>query len=158
MTQTVRFTVNRRAVALEVDDGELLCDSLRERLNLVGTRVGCREGVCGSCDVLVDDTVVRSCLMFTAQVDGSEVVTVEGLAADGTLSPLQEAFVAAGAVQCGFCTSGLLIAATHLLEHNPAPTDDDIVRALAGNLCRCTGYTKVVEAVRVAAGEHHHDG
>lgn len=155
MTLAVRFAVNGRDVAVDVDAGELLCDSLRDRLDLTGTRVGCREGVCGSCDVLVDGTVVRSCLMLTAQLEGREVVTVEGLGAADSLSPLQQAFVDHGAVQCGFCTSGLLISATALLDRNPRPTEAEIVDALAGNLCRCTGYTKVVQAVESVAGRGH---
>jgi carbon-monoxide dehydrogenase small subunit len=157
MTVAVRFEVNGREVALEVDDDELLCTSLRERLDLTGTRVGCHEGVCGSCDVLVEGAVVRSCLMLTAQLEGRHVVTVEGLGATHELSPLQQAFVDHGAVQCGFCTSGLLVSATDLLARNPRPSEAEIVRALAGNLCRCTGYTKVVEAVRAVsvAGPSH---
>jgi carbon-monoxide dehydrogenase small subunit len=157
MTVAVRFEINGREVALEVDDDELLCTSLRERLDLTGTRVGCHEGVCGSCDVFVEGAVVRSCLMLTAQLEGRHVVTVEGLGATDELSPLQQAFVDHGAVQCGFCTSGLLVSATDLLARNPRPSEAEIVRALAGNLCRCTGYTKVVEAVRAVsvAGPSH---
>ena len=156
MTRPVAFTLNGRPVAVEVDDAELLCDCLRERLGRTGTRVGCREGVCGSCDVLVDGVVVRSCLLLAAQVDGCEVTTVEGLAARagaaGTLSRLQRAFVDHGAVQCGFCTAGLLVCATALLERDPDPSPERVVAALSGNLCRCTGYAKVVAAVQAAAG------
>ena len=158
MTRPVEFTVNGRPVTSEVDDTELLCDCLRERLGLTGTRVGCREGICGSCNVLVDGEVVRSCLMLAVQADGRSVTTVEGLAETGPdggarLSRLQRAFVEHGAVQCGFCTSGILISAHALLERDPAPSEERIVEALAGNICRCTGYAKVVEAVRAAAGE-----
>jgi aerobic-type carbon monoxide dehydrogenase small subunit (CoxS/CutS family) len=149
----VAFTLNGRPVVVQVDDAELLCDCLRERLGRTGTRIGCREGVCGSCDVLVDGVVLRSCLLLAVQADGHELTTVEGLARTGTLSRLQQAFVDHGAVQCGFCTAGLLISATALLAATPHPTQEQVVAALAGNLCRCTGYAKVVTAVLAAAGE-----
>ena len=151
MTRTVGFTLNGRAVNPEVDDDQLLCDCLRERLGQVGTRVGCREGICGSCNVLLDGMPVRSCLMLAVQVEGCAVTTVEGLAEGGELSALQRAFVDHGAVQCGFCTAGLLVTATNLLRRSPRPSDEQVVEALAGNLCRCTGYTKVVAAVLAAA-------
>ena len=156
MTTSVAFSLNGRPVGTEVDDAELLCDCLRERLGHTGTRVSCREGVCGSCDVLVDGVVVRSCLLLAAQVEGCEVTTVEGLAArggaaEGELSRLQRAFVENGAVQCGFCTAGFLICATALLEREPDASRERIVAALSGNLCRCTGYAKVVAAVEAAA-------
>jgi carbon-monoxide dehydrogenase small subunit len=147
----VAFTLNGRPVAPEVEDAELLCDCLRERLGRTGTRVGCREGVCGSCNVLVDGVVVRSCLLLAVQAEGHQVTTVEGLGEHGILSPLQRAFVDHGAVQCGFCTAGLLISATALLAVNPDPSAEQVVEALSGNLCRCTGYAKVVAAVRAAA-------
>jgi aerobic carbon-monoxide dehydrogenase small subunit len=152
VTRSVRLTVNGRQVAADVDDAELLCDCLRERLGQPGTRVGCREGICGSCNVLVDGVVVRSCLMLAAQAEGREVTTVEGLGGPDGLSRLQQAFVDHGAVQCGFCTAGILVTATALLDANPRPSAEQIVEALAGNLCRCTGYTKVVAAVQAAAG------
>jgi carbon-monoxide dehydrogenase small subunit len=156
VTRSVTFSLNGRQVAPVVDDAELLCDCLRERLGQTGTRVSCWEGVCGSCDVLVDGVVVRSCLLLAAQVEGCEVTTVEGLAAragapEGELSRLQRAFVDHGAVQCGFCTAGLLVCATALLERDPEPSPERIVAALSGNLCRCTGYAKVVAAVQAAA-------
>jgi carbon-monoxide dehydrogenase small subunit len=154
MTRPVGFTLNGRAVAAEVPDDELLCDCLRERLGQVGTRVGCREGICGSCNVLLDGAPVRSCLLLAVQADGREITTVEGLAGDGELSALQRAFVDHGAVQCGFCTAGLLVSATALLRRNPWPSDEELIEALAGNLCRCTGYSKVVAAVRAAANGH----
>jgi carbon-monoxide dehydrogenase small subunit len=151
MTHSVQFTLNGRGVRAEVGDDELLCDCLREGLGQVGTRVGCREGVCGSCNVLLDGLPVRSCLMLAVQADGHSVTTVEGLAAGGELSRLQRAFVDHGAVQCGFCTAGLLITATALLERCPSPSDEQVVEALSGNLCRCTGYAKVLAAVRAAS-------
>ena len=147
MTRPVAFTLNGRPVAVQVDDAELLCDCLRERLGRTGTRVGCREGVCGSCNVLVDGVVLRSCLLLAVQADGHELTTVEGLAEHGRPSRLQQAFVDHGAVQCGFCTPGLLISATALLAATSHPTQEQVVAALAGNLCRCTGYAKVVAAV-----------
>jgi carbon-monoxide dehydrogenase small subunit len=156
MTRRLTFTLNGAPAAPEVEDAELLCDCLRERLGQAGTRVGCREGVCGSCNVLLDGLVVRSCLLLAVQVQGRQVTTVEGLAArsaNGALSRLQRAFVEHGAVQCGFCTAGLLISATALLERTPHPSQEEVVEALSGNLCRCTGYAKVVEAVRAAAGD-----
>lgn len=151
MTRAIAFTLNGRPVTREVEDAELLCDCLRERLGRTGTRVGCGEGVCGSCNVLLDGVVVRSCLLLAVQADGCAVTTVEGLAAGAGLSPLQRAFVDGGAVQCGFCTAGILISATALLERTPNPSREQIVEALSGNLCRCTGYAKVVAAVQAAA-------
>ncbi|MPY81667.1 MAG: 2Fe-2S iron-sulfur cluster binding domain-containing protein [Actinophytocola sp.] len=152
MTVEVGFTLNGEDVHTSVEGDELLADCLRERMGRTGTVLGCREGVCGSCNVLIDGTVTRSCLVLAAQIEGCDVVTVEGLVSDDSLSPLQRAFVDEGAVQCGFCTPGLLIAATALLEERPSPTRAEIVEALSGNLCRCTGYVKVVRAVEVAAG------
>jgi carbon-monoxide dehydrogenase small subunit len=125
-----------------------LLDVLREDLGFTGTKEGCGEGECGACSVLVDGEVVNSCLVAAGQVEGCEVVTVEGLAGpDGTLSPLQRAFIERGAAQCGICTPGMLLAAYALLRDNPRPTDDDVRVGLAGNLCRCTGYTKIIDAV-----------
>jgi carbon-monoxide dehydrogenase small subunit len=150
----IKLSVNGRSRAVHVDDRELLCDVLRERLELTGTKVGCREGVCGSCDVLLDGEVVRSCLVLAAQVDGAEVTTVEGLGSGAGLGTLQEAFVAYGAVQCGFCTSGMLIAASAVLAKDPTLSDTDLVEALAGNLCRCTGYSKVLDAIASVARQN----
>jgi carbon-monoxide dehydrogenase small subunit len=147
----IKLVVNGRGRAVGVNGDELLCDVLRGRLDLTGTKVGCREGVCGSCDVLLDGEVVRSCLVLAAQADGSEVTTVEGLSSGGRLGVLQEAFVAHGAVQCGFCTSGMLIAASAALVEDPTLSDTDLEEVFAGNLCRCTGYTKVLDAVVAAA-------
>jgi len=153
VTRPVGFRLNGRAVTAEVADDELLCDCLRERLGQVGTRVGCREGICGSCNVLLDGAPVRSCLLLAVQAEGREVTTVEGLAAGGELSALQRAFIDHGAVQCGFCTAGLLVSATALLRRNPEPSDRELTEALAGNLCRCTGYSKVVAAVAAAVAD-----
>jgi aerobic carbon-monoxide dehydrogenase small subunit len=143
--------VNGERVVASVADDQLLCDFLRDEMELLGTHVGCLEGVCGSCTVLVDGRQVRSCLLLAAQVDGCSVLTVEGLAAPGSLHPLQRAFIESGAIQCGFCTSGMLMASKALLDEYPVPSEQQIREALAGNLCRCTGYGKIVEAVLSAA-------
>jgi carbon-monoxide dehydrogenase small subunit len=151
VTVPLAFTVNGAAAQAEVAPAELLCDTLRERLGLTGTHVPCREGVCGSCNVLVDGELVRSCLMLAVQADGADVRTVEGLAHDGVLSELQDAFVRTGAVQCGYCTSGILMTATDLLSRNAQADDEQITEALSGNLCRCTGYGQVMDAIRSVA-------
>ncbi|HEY8983881.1 MAG TPA: (2Fe-2S)-binding protein, partial [Streptomyces sp.] len=132
-------------------EGESLLYVLRERLGLPGSKNACEQGECGSCTVRLDGTPVCACLVAAGQVEGRDVVTVEGLAKDGELAPIQQAFIDAGAVQCGFCTPGLLVAAEEMLEHNPSPSDADIREALSGNLCRCTGYEKIMDAVRLAA-------
>jgi carbon-monoxide dehydrogenase small subunit len=147
----ISLTVNGESHEADVVGGESLLFALRERLGLPGSKNACEQGECGSCSVLLDGTLVCSCLVLAAQADGHEVVTVEGLAADGSLHPVQEAFVSAGAVQCGFCTPGLVVTAVDLLQRSPSPSDDEIREALSGNLCRCTGYQKVFDAVRVAA-------
>jgi carbon-monoxide dehydrogenase small subunit len=131
--------------------GESLLYVLRERLGYPGSKNACEQGECGSCSVLLDGKLVCACLVLAAQADGHDVVTVEGLGEDGRLHRVQEAFVAAGAVQCGFCTPGLVVAAADLLERTPDPSEDEIREALSGNLCRCTGYAKIFDAVRMAA-------
>jgi carbon-monoxide dehydrogenase small subunit len=150
----VSITVNgEERVAEGVWPGESLLYVLRERLGLPGSKNACEQGECGSCTVYLDEVPVCACLVAAGQAEGRRVVTVEGLAgADGTLHRVQEAFVAAGAVQCGFCTPGLVVAAHDLLTRDPDPSEADIREALAGNLCRCTGYQKIIEAVRLAAG------
>ncbi len=138
----------------EVDgvwEGESLLYVLRERLGLPGSKNACEQGECGSCSVYLDGVLVCSCLVLAGQAEGSEVVTVEGIADDEGLHPVQEAFVEAGGVQCGFCTPGLIVATDDLLARNPRPSDPEIREALAGNLCRCTGYEKILDAVRLAA-------
>ena len=155
MSQTASITVkvNGRAQQATVPVRKLLSDVLREDLVLTGTHVGCEHGVCGACTVLLDGDAVRSCLMFAVQADGHEINTVEGLAAaDGTLSPVQEAFRDNHGLQCGFCTPGFVVTVTALLRDHPSPTDDEIREGLSGNLCRCTGYQGIVNAVRQAAG------
>jgi carbon-monoxide dehydrogenase small subunit len=147
----VELTVNGEPRDADVWEGESLLFALRERLGLPGSKNACEQGECGSCSVLLDGTLVCACLVLAAQADGHEVVTVEGLAEDGDLHRVQEAFVEAGAVQCGFCTPGLVVATADLLAHNPDPSDHEIREALSGNLCRCTGYAKIFDAVRLAA-------
>ena len=148
----ISLTVNGEQRETDVWGGESLLYALRERLDLPGSKNACEQGECGSCSVLLDDVLVCSCLVLAAQVDGHQVTTVEGLGDVDGLHRVQEAFVAAGAVQCGFCTPGLVVATADLLERVPSPSDDEIREALSGNLCRCTGYQKIFDAVRLAAG------
>lgn len=143
----IRFVVNSQNVSLDVSGSRRLLDVLREDLGLTGTKEGCGEGECGACSVLVDGAVVDSCLVAVGQVEGCAVTTVEGLAPEGELSPLQQAFIERGAAQCGICTPGMLIAAQALLTSNPNPSAEDVRVGIAGNLCRCTGYTKIIDAV-----------
>jgi carbon-monoxide dehydrogenase small subunit len=147
----VDLTVNGQRREMDVWEGESLLYALRERLGLPGSKNACEQGECGSCSVLLDGTLVCACLVLAAQAEGREVVTVEGLAADGALHPVQDAFVEAGAVQCGFCTPGLVVATADLLARRPEPSEDEVREALSGNLCRCTGYAKIFDAVRLAA-------
>ena len=156
---TIRITVNGRSVDGRAEARVTLVDFLRETLGLTGPHVGCEHGVCGACSVLLDGTPVRSCLIYAVQADGSDVTTVEGLAAaDGGISPLQDAFWDNHAMQCGYCTPGMLITAQALLDRNPDPSEAEIREAIGGNLCRCTGYQQIVEAVQMAAGRMREDG
>jgi carbon-monoxide dehydrogenase small subunit len=148
----ISLRVNGEAHEADVWEGESLLYVLRERLGQPGSKNACEQGECGSCSVMLDGKLVCACLVLAAQADGHDVVTVEGLADDNRLHRVQEAFVAAGAVQCGFCTPGLVVAAAELLQRTPTPTEDEIREALSGNLCRCTGYAKIFDAVRMAAG------
>jgi aerobic carbon-monoxide dehydrogenase small subunit len=148
----IAVVVNGDPVEAEVGEGESLLYALREHMGLPGSKNACEQGECGSCSVLLDGTLVCACLVLAAQADGHEVVTVEGLGSDEALHPVQEAFATTGAVQCGFCTPGLIVATVDLLARVPEPTVDEIREALSGNLCRCTGYAKIFDAVRVAAG------
>jgi carbon-monoxide dehydrogenase small subunit len=149
----VSLSVNGEAVEADVWEGESLLYALRERMGFPGSKNACEQGECGSCSVFLDDRLVCACLVLAAQADGHAVVTVEGLADGDGLHPVQEAFVEAGAVQCGFCTPGLVVAAHDLLARVPSPSDLEIREALAGNLCRCTGYEKILDAVRLAAAK-----
>ncbi len=148
----VSCIVNGRAVSVtDVRPAETLLELLRDRLALTGAKNACEQGECGSCSVLLDDVLVCSCLVLAGQAEGARITTIEGLASDGELDPVQRAFVRCGAVQCGFCTPGLVLAAHDLLRKTPDPGEDEIREALAGNLCRCTGYQKIIDAVRSAA-------
>ena len=147
----IELTVNGRRIACEVDAETRLLDLLREQLGLTGTKEGCGEGECGACTVLLDDRPVNSCLVLAAAADGKSILTVEGLADGDTLHPIQQAFVDTGGVQCGFCTPGFIMSTYALLKANPNPTNEEIRKALEGNLCRCTGYVRIIAAVRMAA-------
>jgi carbon-monoxide dehydrogenase small subunit len=147
----IALTVNGERREADVWGGESLLFALREQLGLPGSKNACEQGECGSCSVLLDGKLVCSCLVLAAQADGHEVVTVEGVGSARSLHRVQQAFVDAGAVQCGFCTPGLIMATVDLLDHNPSPTEDEIREALSGNLCRCTGYQKIFDAVKAAA-------
>ena len=149
---TFHFTVNGDSVALDVPGMRRLLDALREDLGLTGTKEGCGEGECGACSVLVDGAVVDSCLVPVSQVEGTSILTVEGLApTDGALGGLQQAFLEHGGAQCGICTPGMLVSAQAYLDAGGQPVDEDIREAIAGNLCRCTGYTKIIDAIAAAA-------
>jgi len=151
MKREVRIKINGRIYQDEVEPRLLLSYFIRETVGLTGTHVGCVIGECGACSVLVDGKLVKSCLLFAVQVDGKEILTVEGMAKNSELHAIQEAFVQKYGLQCGYCTPGMILAAHHLLSHNPDPTDDEIRKGLSGNLCMCTGYMQIVEAVKEAA-------
>ena len=147
----VNFQVNGESVELDIRPSETLLETLRDRLELTGAKEGCGLGACGTCTVLLNGLPTRSCIVLTAQVDGSEVTTIEGLA-DGTkLDPVQESFMEKGAVQCGFCTSGMVLTAKGLLDRSSRPAREEIIRSISSNLCRCTGYKKIVEAVEAVS-------
>lgn len=147
----VGFRVNARDVELDVDPMATLLDVLREQLGLTGTKKGCDVGDCGACTVLMDGKAILSCLTPVLQAAGKEITTVEGLADEGKLHPLQEAFIECGAVQCGFCTPGMLLSAKALLDQNPGTTREAVRVAISGNLCRCTGYRKIIDAIMLAS-------
>jgi carbon-monoxide dehydrogenase small subunit len=148
---TFAFTVNEVARSVEVSPMKRVLDVLRQDLHLTGTKEGCGEGECGACSIILDGEVINSCLVPVCQVQGSKILTVEGLAQDGRLDPLQQAFLECGGAQCGICTPGMLIAARALLDSNSNPKRDEIKEAIAGNLCRCTGYVKIIDAIEQAA-------
>lgn len=152
MKHKIRFTVNREVVELEVPANQTLLKMLREDLDLTGAKEGCGAGECGACTVLMDGKPVNSCLVLAAEVDGHEILTVEGLARGTELDPLQEAFIENGALQCGYCTPGMIMSAKALLIENPNPSEAEIREWISGNLCRCTGYEKIIEAVLAVAG------
>ena len=154
----VNLTVNEKNYELEVAPDERLLDTLREQLRLTGVKEGCSVGECGACTVLLDGKAVHSCMVLTAQIDGSEIMTVEGLEKDGELDPLQKSFIDHQAVQCGFCTPGMLMSAKSLLNENPNPDREDIKTAIEGNLCRCTGYEQIIEAVEAVTPKNDEKG
>ena len=151
----VTMTVNGKQCSGEVEDRVLLANFLRDTLNLTGTHVGCDTSQCGACTVHVDGRAIKSCTLLAVQADGAEVTTIEGMAKNGKLHPVQAAFTECHALQCGFCTPGMIMAVAALLKDNPHPTDDEIVHGLEGNICRCTGYLNIVKAVKQAAGQPH---
>lgn len=149
--QLITLKVNGHLRQIAVEPNWTLLETVREQLRLTGSKEGCGTGDCGVCSMLVDGRLVTSCLILAVQADGREVKTIEGLATNGTLHPVQQAFIEKGGVQCGFCTPGMIMAAASLLEHNPSPTLEEVREGLAGNLCRCTGYAKIYESVLAAA-------
>jgi carbon-monoxide dehydrogenase small subunit len=151
MKQLLRIRVNGEDFEVFIEPWKSLADLLRDELNLTGVKIGCNEGQCGSCTVLIDGKPVKSCLVLAPKVNGKEILTIEGLTKDGGLHPLQEAFIKHFAVQCGFCTPGFILAAKGLLDENPDPTEEEVRKWLAGNLCRCTGYVKIIEAILAVA-------
>ncbi len=153
MKRELHITVNGDEYDLFVDTHRTLLEVIREDIGLTGTKNGCNQGECGACTVLLDGQPVNSCLMLAHEADGREVTTIEGLAGGGSLDPVQRAFVEHGAIQCGFCTPGMVMSAKALLDRNPDPSREQILEGLRGNLCRCTGYVKIIEAVK-AAGDH----
>ena len=150
-TKKVSFRINNEKIALRVRPYETLLETLRERLSLTGAKESCGMGACGACTVIVDGKPLRSCLVLTLEVEGADITTIEGLGQEGELHPLQEAFMEKGAVQCGFCSSGMIMTAKALLDRSERPTKKDIVRTISSNICRCTGYKKILEAVEDAA-------
>mgnify|MGYP000902540234 CR=1 FL=1 len=155
----ILLKVNGDLYEIAVDPWRTLVEVLREDLDLVGTKIGCQTGDCGACTVLLDGKSISSCLTLAIEANGREITTIEGLAPNGDeLHPLQEAFVRRGAIQCGYCTPGMIMSAKHLLDRNPEPTEEEIRRGLSGNLCRCTGYNRIVEAIGAAAAEMKSSG
>lgn len=146
----IQLTVNGKEYSLTIEEDKRLIDVLREDLGLVGVKEGCSEGECGACTVIMDGKTVNSCLVMGFQANGKSIITIEGLEKDGKLDPVQQAFIDVGAVQCGFCIPGMILSARALLDKNPNPTEEEIREGISGNLCRCTGYNKIVEAVRLA--------
>ena len=151
--QLIQLTVNGEDHDVVVTPNRTLVDVLREDLELTGTKVGCDEGACGTCTVLIDGKPVRSCLTLAVEAQGKSIETIEGLALDGELHPVQKAFIEHGAIQCGFCTPAMILTSKAFLEQNPHPTEEEVRRAISGVVCRCTGYAKIVEAIMAAAGQ-----
>lgn len=154
----IEFTLNGEKYKKNADPGKRLVDFLREDMGLTGTKEGCGEGECGACTVVLDGRAVHSCLVLAGQINGKRLLTVEGLARDGELSPLQKAFIEHGAIQCGYCTPGMLMSSAALLAENPSPTEDEVRTALAGNICRCGDYSAIIDAVLDAAERYKKEG
>lgn len=154
MKYPINFTINGDPVELYVDANKTMLNVIREQLNLTGTKEGCGAGECGACTIIVDGKPINACLVLAPEMDGMNITTVEGLSKDGELSPLQKSFVKHTALQCGFCTPGFVMSGTALLMENPKPTREEIVRAISGNLCRCTGYIRIIEAIEDVAAQY----
>lgn len=151
--EEIGFTVNGEEIRVPVEDMELLSDTLKRRLRIRSIRIGCESGDCGSCTVLMDNKAVKSCMVLTRQAEGSNIITIEGLEKNGRLHPIQKAFIEEKAVQCGFCTPGMIMSAYSLLEENPDPSEMEIKESITGNICRCTGYTNIIKAIEKASEE-----
>ncbi len=152
MSRKITFILNNNETSVDIEDNWTLMQLLREELGLLGTKEGCGSGECGACTVIVDGAAINSCLYLAIEAEGKTVVTIEGLASpEGQLHPVQKAFIENGGIQCGYCSPGMILSATALLEENPAPTDDEIKHAIAGNICRCTGYVQIIESIKKAA-------
>jgi aerobic carbon-monoxide dehydrogenase small subunit len=151
--QIVTMTVNGFETDVAVEPNDTLLEVLRDALGLTGVKEGCSEGVCGACTVIMNGEPIRSCLTLALEAEGADVITIEGLGSQGAMHPLQQSFIDKGAVQCGFCTPGMILSSKALLDGNPNPTDEEIENALAGNLCRCTGYAKILDAVRAVVSK-----
>lgn len=155
----IRVVINGQTIEAQVNPNRLLVDFLRDDLGLTGTKIGCGEGECGACTVIIDGKTANSCLVLAVQIEGKQVTTVEGIGSYELLHPLQKAFMEEGAVQCGYCTPGMLLSAKALLDHHPQPTRTEIIEGISGNLCRCTGYAKIIQAVeKVAHAKNAADG
>lgn len=148
----IKLKVNGKSYILEIEEDMRLLDLLREKLGLLGVKEGCSEGECGACTVIMDGEVVNSCLIMAFQAEGSSITTIEGLEKEGEIHPIQQAFIEVGAVQCGYCTPGMILSAKALLDKNPNPTEEEIREGISGNLCRCTGYNKIIQAVEKGKG------
>ena len=154
MKQTIHFTLNGEPIEIEIESHLTLLQLLRDKLELMGTKEGCGMGECGTCTVLLDGKTINSCIFPALEVDGKKVITIEGLSdSQGNLHPIQSAFVEFGAIQCGFCTPGMVLSAKGLLDENPKPTEEEIRNGIAGNLCRCTGYLQIIQAIKIASGQ-----
>ncbi len=158
MSREIKFILNGNPICIAIEEHWTLLYLLREKLGLTGTKEGCGRGECGACTVLVDGLAINSCLYFAVETDGKNILTIEGLAAeDGSLHPLQKSFIENGGIQCGFCTPGMILSAKALLDENPRPTETDIKQALAGNLCRCTGYVQIIESIEAVVDKRIED-